>query len=339
MKTTIGFRGVSAAAVSVWIGLVSSATVAQTDCSIARDYDALAARAENDFLDEAALEYRARAVELCPDFGRWQAYGELALRFGDAALASGCLPASDGSEAICQSGNSTAAQAFVSALPLASDDGETAQAIGRYAQVLYQVNDPQKANNYISEALRLDPESTWIRDLANEIPRSMNTKEAMRSGLGDFKVPEMVLASLSRPASNISGAGNHSLPGADRVAHSTDAARFRTNAINIPLNFFVSSTRLDETSRRRLKDVVEILAEDSERRYHLIGHADVTGDSTSNQTLSEERAYTVFSMLVTMEPSLDKRISHEGVGSSRPLRSEMTAEAHRVNRRVEIFVR
>ena len=315
---------------------LSPITLANADCDIAPDYDGLASRSEAIYEDEAALDYRARAVELCPTFQRWQSYGELAMRFGDATLITGCLPGEGGEESECQTGTTAAAQAFIAALPLATDDSTAAQAIGRYAQVLYQENDPQKANNYISEALRLDPDNPWIRELADEIPQAMNTREAMRSGLGDFKVPEMVLASLNGPTSY-----SDSIPNdvTTMRPEGSEVAQVRTNAINVPLNFLVSSTRLDEASRQRLRDVVDILAEDAERRYHIVGHADVTGNPASNQTLSEERADAIYSMIVTMEPSLNERISYEGMGSSRPMRREMTAEAHRVNRRVEIYVR
>ncbi|MEM1190681.1 MAG: OmpA family protein [Pseudomonadota bacterium] len=315
-----------------WVCSVTLPSQADENCDIAQDYDDLASRSEKEYADETALDYRARAVDLCPTFNRWQAYGELAMRFGDATLIAGCLngenEGGNEGEAGCQTGTTAAAEAFIAALPLASDNATAARAIGRYAEVLYLENDPQKANNYISEALRLDPENSWIRELADEIPKAMNTREAMRSGLGDFKVPEMVLASLSSPA-----------PFTDNARISPETTPLRTNAINVPLNFLVSSTRLDDTSRDRLKDVVEILAEDIERSYHIVGHADVTGNSMSNQTLSEERADAIYSMIVTMEPALSERITYEGVGSTRPMRLEMTSDAHRANRRVEIYVR
>ncbi|MEO1079092.1 MAG: OmpA family protein [Pseudomonadota bacterium] len=314
--------------IAAWACLFSLTTQANENCEIAQDYDGLATRSEQEYQDETALDYRARAVELCPTFSRWQAYGELAMRFGDATLITGCLEAADGGEAGCQTGTTAAAEAFIAALPLASDNATAAQAIGRYAQLLYLENDPQKANNYISEAIRLDPDIPWIRELADEIPEAMNTREAMRSGLGDFKVPEMVLASLSNPA-----------PFTGNPETTVPTTPIRTNAINVPLNFLVSSTRLDDASRDRLKDVVVILAEDPARLYHIVGHADVTGNSVSNQSLSEERADAIYSMIVTMEPSLSERITHEGMGSTRPMRLEMTADAHRANRRVEIYVR
>lgn len=335
MSKLNNIRALFTAVLTVWVYSVSVGAQSQTDCAIADDYDALALKSESDYLDETALDYRARAVQLCPSYSRWQRYGELAMRFGDATLVTGCLPETEGAEALCQTGNNAAAEAFIAALPLADNEASAASAIGRYAQVLYQVKDPQKSNTYISEALRLNPTSPWIRKLAEEIPQGMNTKEAMRSGLGDFKVPEMVLASLSLPASQSFDTDS----GAASPAESSTPTSIRTRAINVPLNFHISSTRLDDASRQRLRDVVEILAEDNERNFHVVGHADITGDPASNQTLSEERADAIYSMLVTMEPGLGKRISHEGVGSTRPLRHESTPEAHRANRRVEIFVK
>ena len=92
-------------------------------------------------------------------------------------------------------------------------------------------------------------------------------------------------------------------------------------------------------SESRLRDVVAVLAEDTNRQYHLIGHADVTGSAKRNQELSEQRAESIYILITTMAPQLRERISFEGQGSSNPIRLGTTDQDHQQNRRVEIFVK
>ena len=68
----------------------------------------------------------------------------------------------------------------------------------------------------------------------------------------------------------------------------------------------------------------------------VVGHTDNTGTSAYNQALSEQRARAVRGILInTVTPS---RVVAYGVGETRPVASNASAEGRQANRRVEIFI-
>ena len=68
----------------------------------------------------------------------------------------------------------------------------------------------------------------------------------------------------------------------------------------------------------------------------VVGHTDNTGTSAYNQALSEQRARAVRGILInTVNPN---RVIAYGVGETRPVASNASAEGRQANRRVEIFI-
>ena len=68
----------------------------------------------------------------------------------------------------------------------------------------------------------------------------------------------------------------------------------------------------------------------------VVGHTDNTGTSAYNQALSEQRARAVRGVLInTVNPN---RVVAYGVGETRPVASNASAEGRQANRRVEIFI-
>lgn len=67
------------------------------------------------------------------------------------------------------------------------------------------------------------------------------------------------------------------------------------------------------------------------------GHTDSQGSDATNQPLSQNRATAVRDYLVSKGVSADK-ISSIGMGSSRPITDNATAENRANNRRVEIII-
>lgn len=94
-----------------------------------------------------------------------------------------------------------------------------------------------------------------------------------------------------------------------------------------------------ETAKTRLDQVAEALkAQSDDRQMTVEGHTDSRGSDAINQPLSQNRANAVRDYLVTrgVDPS---RITAIGLGSSRPLVDNNTAENRANNRRVEIIIR
>lgn len=84
-----------------------------------------------------------------------------------------------------------------------------------------------------------------------------------------------------------------------------------------------------------LNGVTEVLREFDKTRIVVSGHTDSTGSAELNQTLSEQRAGSVKSYLVS-QGIAPERVSAYGYGFRRPVASNDTAEGRQQNRRVEL---
>ena len=92
------------------------------------------------------------------------------------------------------------------------------------------------------------------------------------------------------------------------------------------------------TAMTKLDQVAEALkAQDASKRMVVEGHTDSQGSAASNQPLSLNRANAVRNYLVSKGVAGDK-ISAVGMGSSRGVADNNTAENRANNRRVEIVI-
>lgn len=87
-----------------------------------------------------------------------------------------------------------------------------------------------------------------------------------------------------------------------------------------------------------LDDVALTLNEYPQTLIDVVGHADSTGADDYNQALSERRASSVASYLVSRRVLVD-RVFVAGLGERAPIASNATPEGRSQNRRVEIVVR
>ena len=90
-------------------------------------------------------------------------------------------------------------------------------------------------------------------------------------------------------------------------------------------------------AKTKLDDVAKALLDQSFKSIVVEGHTDSQGSASKNETLSQQRAETVRSHLVSRGIPADK-ISAVGLGSSRPVADNATADGRANNRRVEIVV-
>lgn len=89
----------------------------------------------------------------------------------------------------------------------------------------------------------------------------------------------------------------------------------------------------EPSDQSAIRALAAAMIEDHDATIVLEGHSDTIGAQDYNTDLSLERAMWVKSRLVDMGIS-PERIQTEGLGSTRPLREDMDAQA--VNRRVEV---
>lgn len=103
------------------------------------------------------------------------------------------------------------------------------------------------------------------------------------------------------------------------------------------IGFHSSSYQLDSSIHNTLSGVAQILVEYPDTSLVIDGHTDSTGSDTTNQVLSERRAESVRSYLVSQGVAAGRAIAR-GNGERYPLCTNSTAEGRACNRRVEIQI-
>ncbi|HAM4332681.1 TPA: OmpA family lipoprotein, partial [Escherichia coli] len=107
--------------------------------------------------------------------------------------------------------------------------------------------------------------------------------------------------------------------------------------LNMPNNvtFDSSSATLKPAGANTLTGVAMVLKEYPKTAVNVIGYTDSTGSHDLNMRLSQQRADSVASALITQGVDAS-RIRTQGLGPANPIASNSTAEGKAQNRRVEI---
>ena len=121
-----------------------------------------------------------------------------------------------------------------------------------------------------------------------------------------------------------------------------EVSRPAENQIDVRLTsdilFDVDSAALRGESRTTLRDLASNISRYPDEIVDVAGHTDSTGTTAHNQVLSENRADSVRSFLVS-EGIPSSRITARGYGETMPKSSNNTPEGRQLNRRVEIHLR
>ena len=109
--------------------------------------------------------------------------------------------------------------------------------------------------------------------------------------------------------------------------------------INVPSDagFASDSAQLSPKLRAALNELAASLLQNPAETVQIVGYTDSTGGDAINYPLSQNRAQSVESYLLSrgVQP---QRVTTQGLGSQNPLASNDTAQGRALNRRVEIFV-
>jgi outer membrane protein OmpA-like peptidoglycan-associated protein len=162
-------------------------------------------------------------------------------------------------------------------------------------------------------------------------PAAIKNKDVTESALID--------ALSIEPPPSASGATRGFKPAANGgggAAASVPAKPVGPGRANLLIVFATNSATLTPDSQAALDTVAKALQSDSLAglTFRVEGHADARGDSDVNQKLSQARAESVVSYLVSKHGILPERLSAQGKGSSEPL-NKARADAPE-NRRVTI---
>lgn len=136
-------------------------------------------------------------------------------------------------------------------------------------------------------------------------------------------------------ASNACG-GNHA--GADIDAIAAVGAEIRLS-LDSALLFDVGKFEIKPEAEAALSSLAaQLEAYGADIRVTVEGHTDSTGSAASNQTLSENRAKSVWENLSGKISPVPQDVTIKGYGASRPVADNATEEGRAENRRVDILI-
>jgi OmpA-OmpF porin, OOP family len=101
--------------------------------------------------------------------------------------------------------------------------------------------------------------------------------------------------------------------------------------------FDVNSDKIKPESYGVMKDIANVLTENSSVRVKIIGHTDSDGSDADNLALSKKRAESVKASLAKDFGIDVSRLEADGKGESQPVDKNTTAEGKANNRRVEFI--
>lgn len=104
--------------------------------------------------------------------------------------------------------------------------------------------------------------------------------------------------------------------------------------ITYGITFDVGKSIIKPESMGEINRIAQLMKDNPELKFSVEGHTDNTGNTASNQTLSDARSKAVLDKLVEMGISKD-RLQSSGKGQNNPIDSNSTDEGRAKNRRVE----
>ncbi|MDD5401131.1 MAG: OmpA family protein [Sulfurimonas sp.] len=104
--------------------------------------------------------------------------------------------------------------------------------------------------------------------------------------------------------------------------------------VNLHINFDTASYKIKDASKPKIKEFADFLKDMPNYNAKIVGHTDSVGSDKSNQTLSENRANAVKTLIVK-EGIEASRITTAGMGEKSPTTTNTTPEGRAENRRIE----
>jgi outer membrane protein OmpA-like peptidoglycan-associated protein len=102
------------------------------------------------------------------------------------------------------------------------------------------------------------------------------------------------------------------------------------------INFDTASSVIKPDSEPAIDEIAKLLTGNPTLKVYIVGHTDMVGDAASNVKLSQARAQSVITALVTKHGIAASRLIAFGNGPYAPIASNKTDEGRAKNRRVEL---
>ncbi len=109
----------------------------------------------------------------------------------------------------------------------------------------------------------------------------------------------------------------------------------KTGSVSLQINFETGKSAIKTESQNIVEQIAAMLKSDPALKVSIEGHTDNVGAAAGNKTLSENRAKSVVTALISK--GIDKsRLSSKGWGQEKPVASNDTEGGRAKNRRVDI---
>jgi outer membrane protein OmpA-like peptidoglycan-associated protein len=102
------------------------------------------------------------------------------------------------------------------------------------------------------------------------------------------------------------------------------------------INFDTASSVIKPDSGPAIDEIAKLLSENPALKVYIVGHTDMVGDAASNVRLSQARAQSVITALVSKHGIAAARLIAFGNGPYAPVASNKTDDGRAKNRRVEL---
>ncbi len=102
------------------------------------------------------------------------------------------------------------------------------------------------------------------------------------------------------------------------------------------INFDTAKSDIKPESAPAIDEIAKLLTSNPTLKVGIVGHTDMVGDAASNMKLSQERAQSVITELVSKHGIAAARLVAFGAGPWAPLASNKTDDGRAKNRRVEL---
>jgi len=102
------------------------------------------------------------------------------------------------------------------------------------------------------------------------------------------------------------------------------------------INFDTASSVIKPESEPEIDEIAKLLTDNPTLKVYIVGHTDMVGDAASNVKLSQARAQSVITALVSKHDIAAARLIAFGNGPYAPVASNKTDDGRAKNRRVEL---
>jgi len=124
---------------------------------------------------------------------------------------------------------------------------------------------------------------------------------------------------------------------ANSIFKKTEAALLDSEIAQLSTQFNTGQITLTEDSYKELDELTALLRKQPEMYLNIYGYTDNLGGSKNNQRLSQKRAEAIVDYLSKKGIAKDRLLAR-GMGDTRPIASNATAEGRKQNRRIEVYL-